>query len=83
MTILLLPKIFGLALAAETQLPSVVPAVIVEELAGFSAPEGLDEALQGCYLTQPGLIRTQATPRGAKSIAALRITMFTAAFELR
>ena len=37
MTILLLPKIFGLALAAETQLPSVFPAVIVEELAGFSA----------------------------------------------
>ncbi len=34
-------------------------------------------------LTQPGLIRTQATPRGAKSIAALRITMFTAVFELR
>jgi len=37
MTILLPPKIFGLALATETQLPSVFPAVIVEELAGFSA----------------------------------------------
>jgi len=34
-------------------------------------------------LTQPGLLRTQATPRGAKSIAAPRINMFTAAFELR
>ena len=34
-------------------------------------------------LTHPGLSNTQVMPRGAKSIAALRITMFTAALELR
>jgi hypothetical protein len=33
--------------------------------------------------THPGLMRTQVMPRGARSIAALRITMFTAALELR
>jgi len=72
------------------------PAVVVEELSRFSTPEGLNEAVTlssgvsdapgppMSVLTQPGLLRTQATPpRGAKSIAALRITMFTAAFELR
>jgi hypothetical protein len=30
-------------------------------------------------LTHPGLTKTQVMPRGAKSIAALRITIFTAA----
>jgi hypothetical protein len=34
-------------------------------------------------LTHPGLTKTQVMPRGAKSIAALRITIFTAALELR
>jgi hypothetical protein len=34
-------------------------------------------------LTQPGLSKTQVMPRSAKSIAALRITIFTAALELR
>jgi hypothetical protein len=34
-------------------------------------------------LTHPGLTKTQLMPRGAKSIAALRITIFTAALELR
>jgi hypothetical protein len=34
-------------------------------------------------LTHPGLTRTQVMPRGAKSMAALRITIFTAALELR
>ena len=34
-------------------------------------------------LTHPGLTKTQVMPRGAKSIAALHITMFTAALELR
>jgi hypothetical protein len=29
------------------------------------------------------LTKTQVMPRGAKSIAALRITIFTAALELR
>ena len=33
--------------------------------------------------TQPGLTTTQVMPRGARSIARLRVTMFTAAFELR
>jgi hypothetical protein len=33
-------------------------------------------------LTHPGLTKTQGMPRGAKSIAD-RITMFTAALELR
>ena len=34
-------------------------------------------------LTHPGLTTTQVTRRDARSIAALRITMFTAALELR
>jgi len=34
-------------------------------------------------LTHLGLTKTQVMPRGAKSIAALRITMFTAALERR
>jgi hypothetical protein len=34
-------------------------------------------------LTHPGLSKTQVMPRGAKSIAELRITIFTAALELR
>jgi hypothetical protein len=34
-------------------------------------------------LTHPGLSNTQVMPRGAKSIAALRITIFTAVLELR
>jgi len=33
--------------------------------------------------TQPGLMTTHVMPRGARSIARLRMTMFTAAFELR
>ena len=35
------------------------------------------------FRTQPGLTTTQVMPRGARSIARLRTTMFTAAFELR
>jgi hypothetical protein len=34
-------------------------------------------------LTHPGLTKIQVMPRGAKSMAALRITIFTAALELR
>ena len=33
--------------------------------------------------TQPGLTTTQVMPRASRSIARLRITMFTAALELR
>jgi hypothetical protein len=33
--------------------------------------------------TQPGLTTTQVMPSGARSLAKLRITMFTAAFERR
>jgi hypothetical protein len=33
----------------ESQLPSMFPAVVVEELSGFSTPEGLNETLRGCY----------------------------------
>jgi hypothetical protein len=33
--------------------------------------------------TQPGLTTTHVMPRGARSIARLRITLFTATFELR
>ena len=39
-------------------------AVIVEELAGFSAPKGLDEALQGCYTFLRGEWRARATHVG-------------------
>jgi hypothetical protein len=34
-------------------------------------------------LTHPGLTKTQVMPRGAKSIAALRITIFTAELAVR
>lgn len=38
---------------------------------------------QNRFLTHPGLTTIQVIPRGARSTATLRMTMFTAALELR
>ena len=76
----------------------IFATVVVIELARLIWAERIDEPSHGSHahcgdngslgppisvLTHPGLTKTQVMPRGAKSNAALHITMFTAALELR
>src|SRR5262245_40386348 len=79
-------------------LPGVFTTVVIEELPGPCWPQGLDQGISIATLsagvnvacrppmsvcTQPGLTTTHVMPSGARSLARLRMTMFTAAFELR
>ena len=78
--------------------PRILPPIIVKEFSRLRRAKGFDKSPEGRHAllgrergggathsvrTQPGWTRTQEMARGARSIAALRITMFTTAFELR
>jgi hypothetical protein len=71
---------------------------VVEELAGQLGPSVamtrlirlmLSDGSKVAFIppisvrTQPGLMTTHVMPRGARSIARLRMTIFTAALKLR
>ena len=80
-----------------SRLPGIFATGVIEKLAGLLGAERRDEtphlALSDgsrvafgppiSVCTQPGLMTTQVMPRRARSIARLRMTMFTAALELR